>query len=89
VQQAIARGCQHYLLKPVQAERLLRTVRGALDRRPSPLSDRSPTLAHLGLDLASYASGAAHRAQRGRRARAERPGTAPDDRRAAEEEEVA
>ena len=54
VKQAIALGCAHYVLKPIQADHLLSKVRQVLEDESPVLKDQLRTISELGLDLKSY-----------------------------------
>ena len=54
VRRAIALGCKHYVLKPIDEEALMRKVEKVLDYVTPVLTDMSQTIAQLGLDVASY-----------------------------------
>ena len=51
---AITMGCRHYVVKPVQADHLLRKVREALNTRPPGLRDPEQTMVLLGVDREGY-----------------------------------
>ena len=54
VKRAIALGCKHYVLKPINGEALMRKVESLLDDVTPVLMDMSQTIAQLGLDVSSY-----------------------------------
>jgi len=54
VTKAIALGCQHFLVKPVQSKKLLKMVKGILPNQRLIIRNKSQSAANMGLDMASY-----------------------------------
>ncbi|ETR73496.1 MAG: two-component system, chemotaxis family, response regulator CheY [Candidatus Magnetoglobus multicellularis str. Araruama] len=54
VKKAIALGCQHFIVKPVQSQQLLKMVRNILPHQRLIIRSKSQNAAQMGLDMASY-----------------------------------
>jgi len=54
VKKAIALGCQHFLVKPVQSKKLLTMVKSILPNQRLIIRSKSLNAAQMGLDMASY-----------------------------------
>ena len=54
VKTAAREGCRFYLVKPIQADQLLRKVRAILGREKAVLEDRANLMAELGLNAKAY-----------------------------------
>jgi two-component system chemotaxis response regulator CheY len=54
VKKAIALGCQHFLVKPVQSQKLLKMVKDILPHQRLIIKSKSQNAAKMGLDIASY-----------------------------------
>jgi CheY-like chemotaxis protein/HPt (histidine-containing phosphotransfer) domain-containing protein len=54
VKKAIALGCQHFLVKPVQSQKLLNMVKDILPQQRLIIRNKAQNAAKMGLDIASY-----------------------------------
>jgi len=54
VKKAISLGCQHFLVKPVQSQKLLKMVKDILPQQRLIIRNKSQNAATMGLDIASY-----------------------------------
>jgi CheY-like chemotaxis protein len=54
VKKAISLGCQHFLVKPVQTQKLLKMVKDILPQQRLIIRSKSQSAAKMGLDIASY-----------------------------------
>jgi len=54
VKKAIALGCQHFIVKPVQSQKLLKMVRTLLPNQRLIIRSKIQNAQHMGLDITSY-----------------------------------
>ncbi|KPA14678.1 Signal transduction response regulator, receiver region domain protein [Candidatus Magnetomorum sp. HK-1] len=54
VKKAIALGCQHFIVKPVQSAQLLKMVRGIIPNQRLIIRNKHKNASEMGLDLAAY-----------------------------------